>query len=146
LISKDHSIRRLSFNGGNLDLVSDENGTFNLTRAFRLNDEDSTTQTATGARGLELELQKISIKGLDVSYTNIEDGRRFSSHIDQLSSSFKSDTSLMTVSLVSDLSLDMTTRYDTTFLRNKKLHLDITADYQPHNRLLEISKGSITMQ
>jgi hypothetical protein len=144
LISKNHHIRRLSLTGGRVNLIRSRDGIFNAAEAFAPLDTAATTST--GHADLALDLEKISIKGVAISYSDHVTGKGLATQIKELSSTFKSDSGVMTTTLDSKMQIHVTNGVDTTFFRDKELHLDLAADYKIGQKLLELTKGNIKLE
>lgn len=143
LIDGKYNLRRVSLHDGRLDLVKANDGTINLLEA--LNVHGDTTSSSSDV-SFDINLDKISFKGLGISYLEESTGRVMEADITELTSAFKSDSSLMTVTMVSEMELDLKTPSDTSMFRHKKFGVDITADYKIKQSLLEITSGSFKLE
>lgn len=139
LLAKNYDIRKLFIKGGYLDIVQEENGTINLVEAQQSPSDSTSVDKAKGdTTAIAVHLEKIVIRELNVSFLEKASGRKFSSRIDKLTSSFSMDSSKLVFTLTSDMKLDVTSQADSTLFHDKKFHLAIAANYQLQSRLFEI--------
>lgn len=144
LIAGKYNVRQLSFHGGRLDLVHGDDGKLNLLEAVRIASDTAVAPKSETPFGIDL--QKISLKELTISYLDITNGRRITSRINDVTSSLHMDSLRMTTTLKGGMVLDIMSSGDTTFFRHKKVNLDITADYVLNKKLLEIKAASFKLQ
>jgi hypothetical protein len=139
LLQQHYNVRILFMQGGYLDLVQDKNGTINLLEAESFQADTTAVQVAKAdtSAAIAVDLHKIVLKDMSISFLDNASGRKFSTRIDKLTSSFKMDSSQLTVALNSQLKLDATSGTDTILL-DKRVQLDIQADYKLHSKLFEI--------
>jgi len=145
LIDGKYNLRRLSLTNGEIDLVQEADGTINAVRAFTMQG-DATSSDKIGEVSFDIDLQKFSIKGTHISFLDNASGQKFATNIEELTSSFTSDSSRMAVTLLSDMEADFTSPADTALFRHKKVHVDLASDYVIKENLLEISAGSLQLQ
>jgi hypothetical protein len=144
LVSKNHHVRRLSLNGGKINLVRSPDGSFNIAEAFTPLDSAATTPAEKS--DLALDLEKISIKGVDINYRDLLTGKGVVTQIKELSSTFKSETGVMRATLDSKMEVHVTSDADTTFFRDKEIQLNLIADYREALKLLELTKGNVKLE
>lgn len=146
LMNGKYNLRRLSLTNGQADIVQGTDGTINLLKAFATKGDTVASNDSSGDAAFHINLQKFSIKGTRISFLDKASGRKFSTSIEQLTSAFTSDSSRMAFTVASDMEADITSPADTTLFRHKKVHIDLTADYLIHQKLFEISAGSLKLQ
>ena len=144
LLNDKYNLRRLSITNGSINLVKETNGVINILEAFNVH-SDTTSSSAAKDSTYEIDLQKISFKQLHLSYFDRASGQKYSTSIGQLVSSFQADSALMSMKVDSDMVLDWTSPNDTSLFRNKKLTLDIVANYELETSLLHIPSGSLKL-
>jgi hypothetical protein len=145
LLDGNYNLRRFSVTGGRLDVVRDVDGNLNLLRLFEIS-SDTARQEKQEKTSFDINLQKISFKKTQINFTDYTNGRNYSTTIDQLTSSFSSDTSRMVATITSIMDVDINTSSDTAFLRHKKVEIDLAADYKIGQQLLTISSGNLKVQ
>ncbi|MBT1704730.1 AsmA-like C-terminal region-containing protein [Chryseosolibacter indicus] len=146
LFQQKYNIRRLFIQGGYVNLVQEADGTINLLSAKNFqSDTIQTSSTDSSAFGT-IDLQKAIFKNVNISYLDKASGRKLGTHIDKLTSSFKMDSSLLTLSISSNMELDVTTNTDSAFFRHKKFWLDAQADYRLEDKLFEIRKCNFKLE
>lgn len=140
-----YNVRRVMISGGYVELVRGWDGKINIAEAKNLS-QDTTTAPATDTSDLEIHLKKMVIRDMQIAFTDRATGRRFSTHIGKMATSFQSDAEVMDVHLETDMVLDMTSPTDTTFFRHKKLELDIATRFDKVKQFLDVSEGSIILE
>lgn len=142
LLAKQYNVRRITLQGGRLDLVQDGDGQLNLLQAL-----DTGAEKPQGpASAFRIDLRKISLKEFGIYYHDLSNDRRIHSRVHQLTSAFHIDSNRVSVQLAGDLELDIKTREDTSYFRHKKIDLDLTSDYRLDTKKLEITKGSFKLE
>jgi hypothetical protein len=141
LLQQHYNVKILFLQGGYLEMIQDTNGKINLLEAETLQADTIDNRTAEGDEhaSIAVDLKKIVLKDVDVSFLDRSTGTKFGTRVNHLTSSFKMDSSLLTLSLNSEMKLDITSHTDTVLFRDKKFRLDIIADYRLHAKLFEIS-------
>ena len=141
LLAQNYNIRKLFLKGGHLDIIQEENGTINLMEAQQVPSDSTAVDKAKGdTTAVAVHLEKIVIRELNVSFLDKASGRKFSTRIDNLTSSFSMDSSKLAFALTSDMKLDVANEADSTPLfHDKQFHLAIAANYQLKSKLFEIS-------
>lgn len=152
ILQQKYNIKRLFLQGGHVDIVREADGKLNILEAK--NFQSDTTNAPAPVKGKkeeaaamgELDLQKVVIKGMDISFQDKASGRTYSTHIDKLTSSFKLDSVRVTIALNSNMELDVTSDADTTFFRHKQLQIDTKADYILDTKRFELSSCDFKLQ
>lgn len=145
LIDGKYNLRRLSVHNGRLNIVKELDGTINLADAFKTAPDSTTVAARRDSVTYMIDLEKISLKGIDLSYTDLGNGQIYRANISELTSSFRSDSTLMSINLDSKMLLDWTTPTDTSLFRHKQFHIAIEANYEPASSLLHIPSGSLKL-
>ncbi|UYQ95656.1 hypothetical protein MKQ68_11135 [Chitinophaga horti] len=140
-----YNVRRIVLRGGYVELVRGRDGKLNITEAKNLS-SDTTTAPSTDTSDLEIHLKKMVIRDLNIAFTDRASGRRFSTHINKLTTGFSTTADLLDISLETDMLLDMTSPTDTTFFRHKKFELDIAARYDKIKQQLALPEGGIQLE
>ncbi|HEX8060936.1 MAG TPA: AsmA-like C-terminal region-containing protein [Cyclobacteriaceae bacterium] len=143
LFDKKYNIRRISLHNGVVNLVKETNGDLNILEAFNVHSE--TTEKSKDSTHIDIDLEKVSFAGLDLSYYDLNNGQRYRAKIEELQSHFEEDGAKMSIVLDSKAELDWTGPRDTTLFRHKKFTIDIDANYEFERSLLHIPSGSLTL-
>lgn len=145
IMNENYDVKRLSLEGGYLDLVRQPDGTINLLETEKSQDS-ATETTADSSSALAIHLEKIEIQKMNISFLDQASGRKFATQIGKLTSSFEMDSSQLNLSLNSNLILDITSKVDTTLFRNKAVQLDLVANYKLQPKIFEISTCNFNLQ
>lgn len=144
LMNERYNIQRLSILNGELNLVKELDGTLNIVDALT-SATDTTTTRKRDSTTYIIDLEKASMKGVKISFLNRLDGQKYSSKIGELTSNFRSDSTLLSFKVDSKMELDWTSPGDTSLFRHKQFTIDIEANYEPSTSLLHIPAGSLTL-
>jgi hypothetical protein len=150
LLQQHYSVKILFVEGGYLNLVRDNEGRINLLEA-EANPAESANQNdpgtpddSTGA--MAVDLKKIILKDLAVSFLDNETGQMVSTRIDKILSSFKMDSTSLAVAAEGDMRLDLRTNTDSTFFHDKQVHVNILADYHQHSGLFQVTLCKLKLE
>lgn len=148
LLKKNYEVEKISLHGGYLDIIQDQDGAINLVEANRAQPGVKTPQPTTSdtTSHVVIDLEKIELTDMDVSFLDEGNGRKLSTRINQLTSHVKMDSSLLTVALHSDMVVTVAFDTGTVLLENKKFHLDLEADYQLDEKRMDISSCSFKLE
>jgi hypothetical protein len=140
LINERYHVKVLTMHGGYVDLIQEKNGTINLLEAESTAPEGAESLSAEGADNVSttIDLQEIFIEQVKVSFLDKASGIKVTTKIERLESALRMDSALLTVAMNSDLLLDVTSNTNSTFFRDKKLQIDIEAEYKLRESLFEI--------
>lgn len=140
LLNENYKVKKLFLKGGSLELVREKDGKINLVEANGARADSTTAQPAAtdSASSLTIDLEKAVLSDLNISFLDKASGRRYSSRVDKLTSSFRMDSSVLTAVLSSEMILDIATETDTALFHNKRFQLDIAAGYKRHVNRLDI--------
>ncbi len=145
LLEERYNLRRVSVHNGKLNVIKEEDGSINIVKAFS-SETDTTTASAThDSTTYIIDLEKLSFKGVELSYSDRSNGQTYRTSIGELTSNFKSDSTLLSIKLDSKMELDWTSPTDTSLFRHKQFHIDIEANYEPSTSLLHIPAGSLKL-
>ncbi len=146
LINKKYNVRRVSLHNGVVNLVKEANGDFNILEAFNVYPDTTDASAASeDSTYLNIDLEKVSFKGLNLSYYDTASGQRYRANIADLQSHFEADSAGMSIILDSNMELDWTSPKDTTLFRHKKFTIDVDANYDFKESLLHIPSGSLKL-
>jgi len=118
LLDNKYNLRRLSLHNGTINVVKETDGTLNIVEAFNVH-SDTTSTASTDSSAYIIDLQKVTFKGLDLSFLDRASGQRYSSKIEDLASQFKVDSTTMSIVLNSKMELDWISPKDTSLFRHR---------------------------
>lgn len=142
ILNERYHVKRLFLQGGHLDLELTKNGTLNLVDALNLSSDTTTTTSTEEKEHTTIQLNKMVIKNMAVSYVD-STGVRVIDDIKDLEATFKTDSTHLLIAVKSDMMVDFTTPRDTVLFRHKHLALDIHADYDKVKKFLDLSSGGV---
>ena len=147
LLKKNYNVRKLFLKGGYVNLVKQQNGTINLLeRETNQTDTVSIAEAQPDTAAVKVQLEKIVIEEMSVSFLDQANGQKFSTQISQLSSTLALDSSQLSLAVSSDLKLDITSPKDTTLFRDKAVHIDMTAAYKFESSLFQITTCKLKLE
>lgn len=148
LLHERYDIKILYLNGGKVNIVQEKSGKINLLDVKAVASDTLDTRLAQHgiASTLEIHLNKIVLRETTVSFHDRVTNRRITTHIAKVASALKMDSSRITFAADSDMKLDVISDSDTTFFRNKKILMNIAANYALDSQLFEIDECKIQLQ
>lgn len=147
ILNQQYNITSLFLQGGYLDLILEKDGTINLLEAKNPPNAVGTPEAKTDTvSAVSVNLHKIVIGKMNISFLDKTSGRKFRTRIDKLTSSFVLDSSKLALTLNSHMKLDVTSSTDSTLFRDKNLHLDLDAHYQLRSKVFEITTCLFALQ
>jgi hypothetical protein len=140
LMQQHYNVRILSIHGGYIELVQEKDGKINLLEAEKSGTNSTTAQASKSdtTSSLAIDLHELFLEQMKISFLDKASGRRITTKIDQLISTLKIDSTLLTVALNGDMKLDVTSEGNTTFFRDKRFKLELEADYRLHSKQFDI--------
>ncbi|NOT74392.1 MAG: hypothetical protein HOP08_05640 [Cyclobacteriaceae bacterium] len=145
ILKKNYHIRSFSIHGGDLNMVLDVNGKFNILSAIETQ-HDSLQATDADTTQFRLNLDKAVFNDFRVALLDHTNGTSTRSHITELTASFALEGKHLATELQSEMEVDFKSPGDTTFFRHKKITLDMNAGYKMDEQKIIISKGNFKLQ
>jgi hypothetical protein len=147
LLNKHYNVRKLFLKGGYIDLVKQRNGTINLLEpATHLADSAAVAETVSDTAALKVQLEKIVLEKMNISFLDQSNGTKVGTQIEQLSSTLALDSAQVSFTVLGDLKLDVTSKADTSMLRHKAIHLDMGAAYKFESSLFQIDSCKLKLE
>ena len=147
LMNEKYDVKALFIQGGYLDVVREANGAINLLEAeTQVADPKQQAPASDTSAALTVDLEKIILKDMNVSFFDKATEERYTTSIETLLSSLRMDSSRVAVIVEGDMALDVVTKTDSTFFRDKKFRLDLLADYHLHSKLFELSMCKLKLE
>jgi hypothetical protein len=146
ILRQKYNVKVISLKNGHLDLVEEPDGQLNIFEAAKITPDSNATTPNTKPAGVDLDIKKIVLKNMDISYTDPREGQRLFTHIDRIQSSFTNNDQLMDGTLDGSFIIDFTRRGDTTLLRHKYLSADIKFSYTKVTKILTLPEVRLQLE
>jgi hypothetical protein len=142
VIAGNYDIKSIRLEQGHLDIVHRADGTYNIIAAKRLTDE---TEPDSADVQIHLDLQRLSIKNVDIAFIDEAADREMDLMIDDLKAKIKYKQQHFYIDLISNQHLDVLAHGKPTFFSNKAIHLDMEWDFNELTQTLQVmpSKASL---
>lgn len=121
------------------------NGDVDLIKAHEFK-SNGPSAPADSSETLNLDLKKVILKNIDVTYLDGASGWKVSSHIDKIKTAFAMDSARIAIDLDSKLLIDVTGKTDSTLFRHKQLAFKLSAVYDKEKKLLTLPPGTIRLE
>jgi len=145
ILRQQYNVRIIALKNGHLHIEKYANGEVNLLKAHAFKtDTTSAATTSTGA--LSMDLRKVILKNMEVTYQDRSSGWQVTTHIEKIKAGFKMDSGHIAVTLDSKMLIDIKSRTDTTLFKNKRLALDIKLDYDKVKQQLTIPPSTLLLE
>jgi hypothetical protein len=145
ILKHQYHVKVIFMKNGLLNLERENNGLLNIVEASRLN-EDTTVSTGGTTNELDLDLNKIVLKNMNVSYFDKQSRQQVVSHIDRIQSSFSNDSTKIFSNLQGALIVDYTRPDDSAIFRHKHLESDIKLSYTKSTKLFTIDLCKLKLE
>jgi len=146
ILRQKYHVKVISLKNGHLDLIEEPDGQLNIVEAAKMTPDSSAAAPNTKPSNLDLDINKIVLKNLDISYLDPKEGQHLFTHIDRIQSSFTDNDQVMDGTLNGSILLDLTRRGDTTLLRHKHVSTDIKFSYAKASKLLSLSEVRLQLE
>jgi hypothetical protein len=111
-----------------------------------MSSDSSAPTTNVKPTALDLDIKKIVLKNMDISYLDPKDRQRLFTHIDRIQSSFTDNDQLMNGTLDGNCIIDFIRPGDSSLLRHRHLSADIKFSYTKATRLLTLSEVRLQLE
>jgi len=146
VLKQRYRVKAIALKNGHLDLMEEADGQLNIVEASKMT-PDTTVRTPHGAAtDLDLDIKKIVLKNMTITYQDPRAGQKLLTHIDRIQSSFQDNDAVMDGSLDGSFLVDFTRPGDTTILRHKHISTDIKFSYAKASRLLTLSEARVQLE
>ena len=145
ILKQNYKVKVIGLKNGHLDLVEEQNGQLNIVEASRIA-PDTTTTIDTAENELNLDIKKIVLKGMTVSFLDKQSGQHIVSQIERIQSSIQNDSLKINAGLTGKMVIDYTSPGNTTLFRQKHLETDFSLSYEKSNELLTIKTGKLKLE
>jgi hypothetical protein len=131
---------------GHLDLVQDNSGKLNVIEALRMHEDTASHATSNSPKELDLDLKKIVLKNMQVSYVDEQSNQQYIARIERIQSSFRSDSANIIVDSKGKMLLDFLRPGDTSLFRNKQLETTFQFNYNKQARFCKLDVGRVKLE
>lgn len=145
ILHQRYRVRAISLRNGHLDLLKEPDGQLNIVEASRMA-PDTTASTQKPGPGLDLDIRKLVLKNMTVSYLDPRQGQRLVTHIDRIQASLRDNDQSIDAILDGKMQVDYARPGDTTLFRNKHVETNIRLSYEKATRLMRLPEGHITLE
>ncbi|CAL1518023.1 AsmA-like C-terminal region-containing protein [Chitinophaga sp. MM2321] len=145
IFRQHYQVRVLMLANGRLHMARYANGEVDLLKAHAFK-TDTLPAQPDSADAMSLDLKRVILKNIDVTYQDAVSGWQVASHIENVRTSFSMQAGHMAIELNSKLRLDITGKTDTTLFRNRQLSIDLKGDYEEAKKQLTLSRSSIKLE
>jgi hypothetical protein len=145
VLKQKYRVKVIFMKNGQLELVQETNGRLNIVEASRMSTDTSTT-TDTASAELDLDIKKIVLKNMAVSFLDKQSSRHFVSHIQRIQSAIENDSLKLNAGLKGKMTVDYTSPGNTTLFREKHLETDLALTWEKPTKMLRLSVGKIKVE
>src|SRR5450631_4451766 len=145
ILKQQYHVKVIFMKNGSLDLVQDNYGRLNILEAARIS-PDSAGSTKSTNTGLNLDLKKIVLKNIQISYLDKQQQQRVVVHIDKIQSSFRSDSLQLYADLQGAMVGDYSRPGDPAVFRHKHLETNIRFAYTKTTQLLDLQEFRLKLE
>ncbi|HMI59675.1 MAG TPA: AsmA family protein, partial [Puia sp.] len=146
ILKQKYRVKAIVLKNGRLDLVEDNEGRLNIAEASRISPDTVMNTADTKPTNLDLDIKKIVLKGMNISFLNKEDGQRVTAQIDRIQASFLADSLHFDADLQGQMLVDYTRPGDTTLFRHKHMGAEIKLSYVKSTRMLKLPVGKLRLE
>jgi hypothetical protein len=146
VLKQRYRVKAIALKNGHLDLVEDADGQLNIVEASKMAPDTTAPGPHGAATDLDLDIKKIVLKNMTITYLDPRAGQKLFTHIDRIQSAFQDNDAMMDGSLDGNFLVDFTRPGDTTILRHKHISTDIRFSYAKASRLLTLSEARVQLE
>jgi hypothetical protein len=146
ILQQKYHVKVISLKNGHLDLVEEPDGQLNIVEAAKITPDTTASSSATKPTELDLDIKKIVLKNMTITYRDPGAAQKLFVHIDRIQSSFQDNNQQMDGILDGNFVLDLTRPGDTTLLRNKHIATSIKFSYTKATKLLTLSEVRLQLE
>lgn len=145
VLQERYRVRAIALKNGHLDLIQEPDGQLNIVEASRMA-PDTTASTQKQGPGLDLDIRKLVLKNMTVSYLDPRQGQSLVTHIDRIQASLKDNDQSINATLDGKMLVDYTRPGDTTLFRRKHVETNIRLSYEKATRMVRLPEGRISLE
>jgi len=134
-------IKTIKLKEGNLDVIQDLEGNFNIVKAFEPQKEIEDV-----SEEFHLDLQKIELVNVDITKTNLADSVMLEAFITKAETRFKSTETHIEMGLDSEFIFNIIHKQDTTFVKNKHFDVQTNFTFDKEKHLIVFTPSEIVFE
>ncbi len=146
ILKHKYRVKAIALKNGHLDLVEEQDGQLNIIDASRMAADTTGSTTGTSAGSLDLDIKKLVLKNMAVSYLDPKKGQRLVTQIERIQSAFRDNDEEIDANLDGKWTVDFSRPGDTILLRHKHLETDIKCSYAKATGLLTLSEAKLQLE
>lgn len=150
ILKGQYLVKNIVLKDGHVRLIQDTTGQLNIVEATKIKVDASAfsadTKTDTSSKQMDLDIKKIVLKNMDITWMDDRSRQHISTHVDRIQASFDLDSSKIISDLKGALLVDYTRPGDTTLFRHKHLEPDIQLSYDMTAKFLDLKKGKLKLE
>jgi uncharacterized protein involved in outer membrane biogenesis len=146
IVHEHYNVKALFLQGGYVELVREKDGKINLVEAESSPETTTYASSSEDSSVMAIDLQKIVVQDLNVSFVDKQTGQKVNTKIDKVLSSFQMDSTSLSVAAEGNLVLDVGSETDSAFFHDKKIQLNIMADYHQHAKKFELNHCRLKLE
>jgi hypothetical protein len=145
VLKQRYRVKAIALKNGHLDLVEEPDGQLNIVEASKMT-LDSTAPAQKTSSDLDLDIKKLVLKNMTITYLDSRQGQHFMTHIDRIQASFKDNDTLIDAGLDGKFQVDYTRPGDTVLFRHKHMETDIRLSYEKATKMLRLPEGKLKLE
>ncbi|OQP41085.1 hypothetical protein A4H97_15935 [Niastella yeongjuensis] len=145
ILNQNYRVKVIGTRNGHLDLVEEKNGQLNIVEASRMA-PDTTTTADTAESPLKLDIKRIVLKGMTISFIDKQNDQTIVSTIEKITSSIQNDSLKIKAGLDGKFVIDYTSPAYPTLFRNKHVETNFKVTYGKTNELITIDTGKLKLE
>jgi AsmA-like C-terminal region len=145
VLRQKYRVKALALKNGHLDLVEEADGQLNIIKASQMTG-DTTAATSKTSTDLDLDIKKLVLKNMTISYQDSSKKQHLVTHIDRIQSSFRDNDQKVDADLDGTLLVDYTGPGDSTLFRRKHVETDIRLSYEKATKMLRLTEGRLKLE
>ncbi len=145
ILNQNYRVKVIFMKNGSLDLVQDADGKLDIVEAARISSDTSGAAKNSPAE-LNLDLKKIVLKNMKISYLDKQRQQQVVVQIDKIQSSFHSDSLQVYADLQGAMVGDYSWPGDPNIFRHKHLETKIRLSYVKANQILNIEECRLKLE
>ena len=144
ILEQRYRVKAVALKDGHVDLVEDTTGKLNIAEAVRMSVDTATEST--GNSNIDLDIRKLILKNLDISFIDLRSRQRITSHLDRIQADLTADSLRFGAGLQAKLVFSYRRAGDTLLWRNKHLETEIRITYDKPTKMLGLPLGKIRLE
>jgi AsmA-like C-terminal region/AsmA family len=145
VLKQKYRVKAIALKNGHLDLVEEPDGQLNIIEASKMT-MDATAPAQKTSSDLDLDIRKLVLKNMTITYLDSRQGQHLMTHIDRIQASFKDNDTLIDAGLDGKFQIDYTCPGDTVLFRRKHVETDIRLTYEKATKMLRLPEGKLKLE